>query len=177
MKLDSPLVRAARENDIPALTEIYAYHVRHGLASFELEPPDAAEMARRYAHLTSLGLPYLVAEFSGRLAGYAYAAPYRTRPAYRFAVEDSIYIHQDYAGRGVGSTLLPALISACEAKGCRQMVAVIGDSENRASIRLHEKFGFVRVGVLHSIGWKFNRWVDSVLMQRALGAGADAHPC
>jgi len=176
MRSDALLVRAAREDDLPAVTEIYAHHVLHGLASFELDPPDTAEMARRYAHAISLGLPYLVAELGGRIFGYAYAAPYRSRPAYRFTVEDSVYIHPDRVGNGIGSALLPALIAACEQAGCRQMVAVIGDSENRPSIRLHEKFGFERVGLLPSVGYKFGRWVDSVLMQHALGGGAGGQP-
>ena len=167
-------VRGARPEDIPQVTAIYAHHVRHGLASFELDPPDIAEMARRHAHVAAHGLPYLVAELAGQLAGYAYAVPYRARPAYRFTVENSIYVHHDYAGRGVGGALLPALIAACETAGCRQMVAVIGDSENWPSIKLHEKFGFARVGLLPAVGWKFDRWVDSVLMQRALGPGDTA---
>jgi phosphinothricin acetyltransferase len=148
----------------------------HGLASFELDPPDVAEMARRYQNVISLGLPYLVSELDGRVAGYAYAAPYRTRPAYRFTVENSIYVHHECAGQGVGAALMPPLIAACEAAGCRQMIAVIGDSENSPSIKLHEKFGFSRVALLPSVGWKFNRWVDSVLMQRALGPGDTAPP-
>lgn len=176
MRSDALLVRDARADDLRALTEIYAHHVLHGLASFELDPPDAVEMARRQAHVISLGLPYLVAELGGRIAGYAYAAPYRARPAYRFAVEDSVYIHPDRMGKGIGSALLPALLAACEQSGCRQMIAVIGDSDNRSSIRLHEKFGFERVGLLPSVGWKFGRWVDTVLMQRALGAGAGDRP-
>jgi phosphinothricin acetyltransferase len=172
---EGPPVRNAHAGDIPQLAEIYAHHVRHGLATFELDPPDAAEMARRHANVVALGLPYLVADVDGRIAGYAYASPYRTRPAYRFTVEDSIYLRHDCAGHGIGSVLLPALIAACEAAGCRQMVAVIGDSANHASIRLHEKFGFAHAGLLPAVGWKFGRWVDSVLMQRALGAG-DAVP-
>lgn len=159
-----------------AVTAIYAHHVRHGLASFELDPPDAEEMSRRHASVTALGLPYLVAESDGLVAGYAYAAPYRARPAYRYTVEDSVYIHHEYAGRGIGSALLQALIVACEEAGCRQMVAVIGDSGNHASIGLHEKFGFARAGLLAAAGWKFGRWVDSVLMQRALGAGDTTAP-
>ena len=172
----TPLVRDALETDVPALAEIYSHHVRHGLASFELDPPDTAEMARRRAYATELGLPYLVAEIGGRIAGYAYAAPYRTRPAYRFTVEDSVYIARDFLGSGVGSALLPRLIAACEAAGCRQMLAVIGDSENLPSIRLHEKFGFARAGLLTAVGWKFGRWVDSVLMQRPLGPGSGRPP-
>jgi L-amino acid N-acyltransferase YncA len=170
------LIRAARPGDFPALAELYSHHVLHGLASFELEPPDAAEMARRQAHVTALGLPYFVAEIAGRIAGYAYCAPYRARPAYRFTVEDSIYIHRDFVGSGVGSELMPPMIDACERAGCRQMIAIIGDSENWGSIKLHEKFGFARVGLLPAVGFKFGRWVDSVLMQRPLGAGATAPP-
>ena len=169
-------LRGARTADIGAVTAIYAHHVRHGLASFEVDPPGEDEMARRHASVTTLGFPYLVAEVDGLVAGYAYAAPYRTRAAYRYTVEDSVYIHHEYAGRGLGSALLPALIDACEAAGWRQMVAVIGDSANHASIRLHEKFGFARAGVLTAAGWKFGRWVDSVLMQRALGTGDSAPP-
>lgn len=169
-------LRSAGAADIAAVTAIYAHYVCHGLASFELDPPDEAEMARRHAGVSALGFPYLVAEIDGLVAGYAYAAPYRTRPAYRYTVEDSVYIHHKYAGRGIGSALLPALIAGCEAEGCRQMVAVIGDSANHASIRLHEKFGFARAGLLAAAGWKFGRWVDSVLMQRALGPGDTAPP-
>ncbi len=169
-------MRTALGSDSAALAEIYSHHVLRGLASFELDPPDAAEMARRYAHVTRLGLPYLVAEIGGRIAGYAYAAPYRTRPAYRFTVEDSIYVHPDFLGRGVGSALMPQLITACETAGCRQMIAVIGDSDNQPSIRLHQKFGFSRAGLLPAVGWKFGRWVDSVLMQRQLGAGTSQPP-
>lgn len=176
MRSDALLVRNACDDDLRALTEIYAHHVLHGLASFELDPPETVEMARRQTHVISLGLPYLVAELGGRIAGYAYAAPYRARPAYRFTVEDSVYIHPARVGNGVGSALLAALLAACEQSGCRQMIAVIGDSENRSSIRLHEKFGFERVGLLPAVGWKFGRWVDSVLMQRALGAGSCDQP-
>lgn len=172
----APLVRPAGDQDIPAIAAIYAHHVLHGLASFEIDPPDTAEMTRRRAHIAERELPYLVAEIGGCIAGYAYAAPYRARPAYRHTVEDSIYIDRDFTGRGVGSALLPALIAACEAAGCRQIIAVIGDSANTASIGLHAKFGFARVGLLPAVGWKFDRWVDSVLMQRALGAGGSAPP-
>lgn len=165
-------VRAARAGDLPAVTAIYAHHVRHGAASFELDPPDLAEMRRRYEAIRALAWPYLVAERSGEVVGYAYAALYRTRPAYRFTAEDSVYVRHDLAGHGIGARLMPALIEACAAAGVRQLIAVIGDSANRGSVRLHEKFGFTPIGVLPAVGWKFGRWVDSVLMQRAIGDGS-----
>jgi len=171
-----PLVRPATAPDIPAITEIYRHHVLHGLASFEIDPPDMAEMSRRHAAVLELGLPYFVAVIGGAVAGYAYATLYRERPAYRYTVEDSVYVRRDYAGNGVGSALLPELIAGCERAGRRQMIAVIGDSENRPSIRLHEKFGFQRVGLLPAVGWKFSRWVDTVILQRGLGAGAIQPP-
>lgn len=170
------LVRPADAADVPAITGIYVHHVLHGLSSFETEPPDTDEMARRRAHILSLGLPYVVAQCGGEVAGYAYASPYRTRPAYRYTLENSVYIREDSRGCGIGSALLPALIVACSNLGYRQMVAVIGDSANTASIRLHEKFGFIHAGLLPSVGWKFERWVDSVLMQRALGTGDSTPP-
>jgi L-amino acid N-acyltransferase YncA len=169
-------VRPARDEDLPSVAAIYAHHVLTGLASFEIDPPDATEMAKRRAQVLALGLPYFVAEIDEYIAGYAYAAPYRSRPAYRFTLEDSIYVHPARQRMGVGSALLPALLSACEALGYRQMIAVIGDSENHPSIRLHERFGFRRVALLPSVGWKFGRWVDSVLMQRPLGAGDTREP-
>ena len=165
------LVRPVLAADIPAITAIYRQHVLRGLASFEIDPPDAAEMLRRHAAVLELGLPYLAAETNGRLAGYAYATVYRARPAYRYTVEDSVYVQDDYAGQGIGSALMPALIAGCADAGRRQIVAVIGDSANLASIRLHEKFGFQRVGLLPAVGFKFGRWVDSVLMQLDLGEG------
>jgi L-amino acid N-acyltransferase YncA len=171
----SAAVRPSRDADLPVIAAIYAHHVRQGLASFELEPPSPEEMARRRAEVVARGLPYLVAEAEGRVVGYAYAGPYRTRPAYRYTVEDSIYVEPDQVGRGIGRLLLPAVIDACEGAGYRQMVAVIGDSGNAASIRLHEAFGFRRVGLLPAVGFKLGRWVDSVLMQRPLGEG-DATP-
>ena len=164
-------IRPATPDDVPRIAAIYAHHVRTGLASFEVEPPDAAEIARRLAEVRAQGLPYLVAEADGRVVGYAYAAPYRSRPAYRYTLEDSVYVDRDCAGRGVGRRLLERLVSEAAACGHRQMVAVIGDSANRPSIALHEACGFVRVGLLPAVGLKFGRWVDSVLMQRALGAG------
>jgi phosphinothricin acetyltransferase len=171
-----PCVRASRPGDMPAITAIYAHHVLHGLASFELLPPDLDEMARRRDDVLARGLPHLVAEADGQLAGYAYAAPYRERPAYRFALEDSVYIHPDYVGRGIGRALLDALIETCTGAGCRQLIAVIGDSGNAASIGLHAACGFVRTGLLPSVGFKFGRWVDSVLMQREIGEGDRSMP-
>lgn len=165
----NPHVRTASATDISAITAIYRHHVLHGLASFEIDPPDADEMTRRFSAVRELGLPYLVAETSGIVAGYAYAAVYRARPAYRYTVENSVYVHPDFSGKGIGSALLAQLIQGCEHAGKRQMIAVIGDSQNTPSIRLHEKFGFRHVGVLPAVGFKFGRWVDSVLMQRGLG--------
>ena len=161
---------------MPAIAAIYAHHVLHGLASFEEVPPDIAEMSRRRDDFVARALPYLVAERAGRVVGYAYASPYRTRSAYRFTVEDSIYIEHAEVGRGIGRALLSALIERCTALGYRQMVAVIGGSDTWPSIRLHEALGFARVGVLQAIGFKFGGWVDTVLMQRPLGAGASAPP-
>ncbi|MFO1080982.1 MAG: N-acetyltransferase family protein [Reyranellaceae bacterium] len=169
------IVRASTEADVARCAEIYAHHVLHGTASFEVDPPDLAEMGRRRAAVLDLGLPHLVAERAGRVVGYAYAGNWRPRPAYRFSVEDSIYIDKDAVGQGVGKALLPALIEQCTVAGKRQMVAVIGDSAQHPSIRLHSSCGFEMVGTLRNIGFKFGRWLDSVLMQRALGAG-DGQP-
>jgi len=169
-------VRASRPEDMPAITAIYAHHVLHGLASFELSPPDVDEMARRRAGVLTRGLPYLVAEAGGRLAGYAYAAPHRDRAAYRYALEDSVYIHPECIGRGIGRALLDVLIVACAGAGYRQLIAVIGDSGNAASIGLHAACGFVRTGLLPSVGFKFGRWVDSVFMQKELGEGDQTLP-
>jgi phosphinothricin acetyltransferase len=173
-------VRDATEADVPAIHAVYAHHVEHGSGSFELAPPALAEMARRRAEIVGKGMPYLVAVEDGggdaRVLGFAYAAPYRPRAAYRYTVEDSVYVAPDAIGRGVGAVLLEALIETCTRLGFRQMVAVIGDSENRRSIRLHEKAGFARAGTLHAVGYKFERWVDSVTMQRALGPGSDTQP-
>ena len=148
----------------------------HGLASFEEEPPSAAELLRRYEDVTRRGLPYFVADFAGSIAGYGYCTLYRSRSAYRYTLEDSVYVRAGSEGRGVGSTLLAELIRRCEASGYRQLVAVIGDSANAASIGLHAGHGFLHVGTLRSTGFKFGRWVDSVIMQRPLGPGDGAAP-
>ena len=169
-------LRPATPEDIGAIRAIYAHHVLNGLASFEEEPPSETELRRRYDELTGRGLPYLVADFGGVVAGYAYCTLYRSRSAYRYSLEDSVYVRPDAQGRGIGKTLLGELIRRCEALGYRQMIAVIGDSANAASISLHESEGFLRVGTLRSVGFKFGRWVDSVIMQRPLGAGDGSPP-
>jgi L-amino acid N-acyltransferase YncA len=170
------LLRPSQDRDLAAITAIYRHHVLHGVASFEEEPPSLDEMAQRRGEILARGLPYLVAEQKGRVLGYCYASLYRTRSAYRFAVEDSIYIDGAEVGRGIGRALLSELIDRCIAQGYRQMVAVIGGSHQWPSIRLHAALGFRRVGVLSTIGFKFSAWVDTVLMQRALGDGADTLP-
>lgn len=169
------LVRESRDADVAAITAIYGHHVLHGVASFEEEPPPVDEMARRRAELLARGFPYLVAERSGRVVGYCYAGPYRARIGYRFSVEDSIYIDAQEVGRGIGRALLSQVIDRSTALGYRQMVAVIGGSETAASIGLHAALGFRHVGVFTAIGFKFGRWVETILMQRALGPG-DASP-
>jgi phosphinothricin acetyltransferase len=161
-------IRPADRPDVAAITRIYADAVLHGTASFEIEPPDEAEMARRFIQLREGGFPYLIAEAAGEVAGYAYAGPYRARPAYRFTVEDSIYISPRHHRRGIGRALLDALISQAEARGFRQIIAVIGDSDQAASIGLHATMGFRMVGTFEAVGFKFERWLDTVLMQRAL---------
>lgn len=173
--LATPSIRDAVAADMDAVAGIYQHYVLHGLASFELEPPTAADLNERRQAIQSADLPYYVAEIDGTLAGYAYAGRYRPRIAYRHTVEDSIYISPDHGRLGIGLALLEALIDRCTALGYRQMIAVIGDSDNRPSIRLHEKAGFIEVGLLPSVGHKLNQWVDSVLMQRPLGEG-DATP-
>jgi phosphinothricin acetyltransferase len=170
------VIRPARAEDLGAIQALYAHNVLTGTATFELEPPDEAEMARRMAAILEQGLPYLVAEIDGELAGYAYASPFRPRPAYRFAVEDSVYVDPRHAGGGLGKALLMALIEACERLGKRRMTAVIGDSENAASIGLHRACGFEDAGRLPGMGWKLGRWLDVVLMQRQLGEGTQTEP-
>ena len=169
-------IRPAGRRDIAAITRIYEHAVRHGTASFEIEPPDEKEIARRYEALRAGSYPYLVAELGGAIAGYAYAGPYRARPAYHWSVEDSIYIAPQSQRRGIGRALLEQLIVEAEAGGFRQMIAVIGDSANAGSIELHRAAGFRMVGTFDNVGFKFGRWLDSVLMQRTLGKGATAVP-
>jgi L-amino acid N-acyltransferase YncA len=171
------IIRDSAGADLAAITAIYAHHVRTGFGSFEEVPPDVTELARRRGEVLARTLPYLVASDGGAaILGYAYASPYRTRSAYRFSVEDSIYVAPGAERRGIGGALLAGLIERCTAAGYRQMVAVIGDSGNAASIGLHARLGFRQVGVLAAIGLKHGRWVDSVLMQRDLGAGDTSLP-
>jgi phosphinothricin acetyltransferase len=170
------VVRSSDEGDLPIIHRIYGHHVVHGLASFEETPPDLDDLGRRRQALVAAGFPYLVAERRGQVLGYAYAGPYRPRSAYRYAVEDSVYVAPDAVGAGVGRELLRQLIVRCETLGKRQMMAVIGDSANHASIRLHAQLGFRHVGTIEAIGFKHGRWVDSVLMQRPLGPGSSTRP-
>lgn len=171
-----PVLRDSREEDVAAIAAIYAHHVRHGLASFEETPPPPEEIARRRGELVARGLPYLIAERAGRVVGYCYAGPFRTRSGYRYTLEDSVYVAADAVGHGIGRELLAAVVARAGELGYRQMVAVIGGSETLPSIRLHQSLGFAHRGVLPAVGFKFGRWVDVVLMQRALGDGAATSP-
>jgi phosphinothricin acetyltransferase len=171
-----PAVRDAGEVDMAAVQGIYAHHVLRGLATFEEEPPSTEELVGRRAAVLALGLPYLVAEIDGKVVGYSYATQYRARPAYRFSIEDSVYVADGLGGRGIGVALLEELIKRCDAGPWRQMIAIIGDSGNAGSIALHRRLGFQMVGTLTGAGFKLGRWVDTVLMQRALGPGAGAPP-
>ena len=170
------LIRDAGEVDLAAIAKIYAHYVRHGLASFEEVPPTVEELQRRRAAVLDAALPFLAAELHGEVVGYAYASPYRTRPAYRYTIEDSVYVAEGLGGMGLGSALLTALIERCEAGTWRQMLAVIGDSANAASVALHRRLGFRPVGTFAAVGFKLGRWVDTVLMQRPLGAGERTPP-
>jgi L-amino acid N-acyltransferase YncA len=173
----SPLeIRPATEADLPAVTEIYDHAVRFGTATFELIPPDLAEMTRRFKALTGGGFPYLVAALDGRVAGYAYAGSYRPRPAYRFTVENSVYLDPAIHRRGIGLQLLRRLIADCETRGYRQMIAVIGDSANAGSVGVHTRCGFQMIGTHPNVGLKFGRWLDTVMMQLALGDGGATVP-
>jgi phosphinothricin acetyltransferase len=169
-------IRAATPADLPAITAIYQVAVLTGTATFELTPPDLAEMTRRYSMLVDAGFPYLVAVHDGRVAGYAYAGAYRPRPAYRFTVENSVYLDPAMHRRGIGTVLLAELVAQCEARGHRQMIAVIGDSANAGSIAIHRKNGFAMIGTHPNVGFKFGRWLDTVMMQRALGEGGVTKP-
>ena len=169
-------IRPATEADLPSITGIYEHAVRYGTATFELIPPDLAEMARRYRALMDGGYPYLVAEVEGEVIGYAYAGPYRPRPAYRFTVENSIYLKPAIHRRGVGLKLMEVLLSECEQRGYRQVIAVIGDSANAGSVGLHTRCGFRMIGTHPNVGLKFGRWLDTVMMQLALGEGSGTIP-
>jgi phosphinothricin acetyltransferase len=169
-------IRPTVPADLPSITEIYEHAVRFGTATFELAPPDLAEMTRRFATLIDGGFPYLVAALGGRVVGYAYVGPYRPRPAYRFTVENSVYLRPAIHRRGIGLQLLQRLITECEARGFRQMIAVIGDSANAASVGVHSRCGFQMIGTHPDVGFKFGRWLDTVMMQRALGEGATTVP-
>ena len=169
-------IRAATEADLPAITSIYEHAVRFGTATFELDPPDLAEMTRRFRALADGKFPYLAAELDGTVVGYAYAGPYRPRPAYRFSVENSVYFDPKAQGRGLGKLVMRELIAQSEQRGFRQMVAVIGDSANVASIGVHRSTGFRMIGTCENVGFKFGRWLDTVMMQRDLGEGARTTP-
>jgi L-amino acid N-acyltransferase YncA len=174
--MSSPEIRTATEVDLPVVTAIYEHAVRYGTATFELIPPDLAEMTQRFRALTDGGFPYLVAALDGAVVGYAYAGAYRPRPAYRFTVENSIYLDPAIHRRGIGMKLMRRLIEECESRGYRQMIAVIGDSANAGSIGLHKVCGFQMIGTHPNVGLKFGRWLDTVMMQLALGEGAKTIP-
>ncbi|MEO1239148.1 MAG: N-acetyltransferase family protein [Pseudomonadota bacterium] len=170
------MIRPAETRDLDAVQAIYADAVLHGTASFEIDPPDLSEITRRWKDVHAAKLPYVVADEGGQVAGYAYAAPYRPRPAYRFTAECSVYVDPAHGGRGLGSALMAEVIAQTEAAGYRQMIAVIGDSANLASQRLHARLGFREVGTFGAVGFKHGRWLDTVLMQRALGDGSETDP-
>jgi phosphinothricin acetyltransferase len=170
------IIRDATDDDVAAIHWIYAYHVTHSTASFELEPPTLEEMRERRASTVAQGMPYIVAEIDGIVRGYAYVSPYRPRPVYRHTVENSVYVENGWAGRGLGNKLMAALIERCVAGGWRQMVAVVGDSRNAPSLALHARHGFRPVGTLRSVGFKHGQWRDSMLLQRELGEGDTTPP-
>lgn len=174
--MSAPEIRPTLEADLAAITDIYEHAVRHGTATFELIPPDLTEMTRRYRALMDGGFPYFVAEAEGEVVGYAYAGPYRPRPAYRFTVENSVYLKPAIQRRGIGLLLMQRLIAECEARGYRQMIAVIGDSANAGSIGVHARCGFQMIGTHPNVGLKFGRWLDTVMMQLPLGEGATTIP-
>ncbi|MCX7692565.1 MAG: GNAT family N-acetyltransferase [Tepidimonas taiwanensis] len=174
--MTSPLIRPSRDDDLPAIAQLYGHHVLHGTGTFETTPPTVDEMASRRADVLAKGLPWLVAEADGRVVGFAYGNWFKPRPAYRYSVEDSIYVAPDAAGRGLGRALLAELLLQLEVRGIRKVMAVIGDSANAGSIGLHTALGFERVGVVRSCGWKFGRWLDIVLMEKSLGPGDTTPP-
>lgn len=171
-----PIIRPSRDEDMPIITAIYAHHVRHSTGTFELTPPSQTDMGQRRAEVLSRGLPYLVAQDGEQIVGFAYCNWFRPRPAYRFAAEDSIYLAPEALGRGTGRALLAELIASAQRAGMRKLIAVIGDSANAASIGVHHACGFSHAGVLTSSGWKFNQWLDTVLMEKPLGAGNSTSP-
>ncbi|MFC5520902.1 GNAT family N-acetyltransferase [Polaromonas jejuensis] len=170
-----PLIRPSRDEDIPAITAIYAHHVLHGTGTFETEPPSVADMTARRADVLSKGLPYLVAEQHGKIAGFAYGNWFKPRPAYRYSVEDSIYLAPELHRQGLGRALLAELLARCEAVGIRKVMAIVGDSANAGSIGVHRALGFTQVGLIEACGWKFGAWRDIVILQKTLGPG-DTQP-
>ena len=171
-----PLIRPSRDEDVAAITAIYNHHVLHGTGTFEIDPPSASDMATRRADVLGKGLPYLVVEEEGQVLGFAYGNWFKPRPAYRFSAENSIYLAPGVAGRGLGRLLLDALCVQAEAAGVRKLIAVIGDAANAGSIGVHRSAGFTHVGLIKSCGWKFDRWLDIVLMEKSLGAGDTTTP-
>jgi len=169
-------IRPSLESDLPAITAIYGHHVQHGTGTFETTPPTEAEMTTRRADVLAKGLPYLVIEEGGRVLGYAYCQWFKPRPAYRFSAEDSIYMHPDAAGKGLGKKLLAELMKQAEAAGVRKLIAVIGDSGNASSVGVHKALGFEPAGTIRNCGWKFERWLDIVIMDKAIGEGATTRP-
>ena len=171
-----PLIRPSRDEDITAITAIYAHHVLHGTGTFETEPPSAADMANRRADVLSKGLPYLVAEEDGEILGFAYGNWFKPRPAYRYSVEDSVYLAPGLDRKGLGRALLAELLAYCEAAGIRKVMAIIGDSANAGSVGVHRALGFTQVGIVEACGWKFGAWRDIVIMQKTLGPGSSEPP-
>ena len=169
-------VRPSQDSDLDAITAIYAHHVLHGTGTFETDPPTLADMTQRRADVLGKGLPYLVAEQNGVVLGFAYGNWFKPRPAYRFSAEDSVYIAPGHQGKGIGKSLMVELLARMQASGIRHVMAVIGDSDNAGSIGLHKSMGFVEAGRMHSCGWKFDRWLDIVLMERTLGDGSSTAP-
>ena len=175
MQTKKVLIRPSTDDDIETITSIYANEVLHGLASFELEPPDSKEMASRRKNIIKAGFPYLVATLENKVVGYAYAGPYRTRPAYRHTVENSVYVATEHRKSGIGNALLSELIGLCEKGNWRTMIAIIGDTNNTSSIALHKSLGFSHAGTIEATGYKLNQWVDTVIMQRTLNLNPDTN--